>query len=510
METLKLYRGEQLLAQVALGERPVELGRGQSCDLVVDDPELAERHFLALRRLGTVIAYDVSAGRGGKPRPLPLGKRVAVGRDHSLLREHEAEHHAHTGLQRGTESLPSERSPRRDLSLLVGRGTDARRMRIGERPLHLGRGADNDLVLADRAASLRHCRLEPSGAELLLRDLGSCNGTFVNEVRVERALVGAGAAIRVGRTELRLIEQDARGRVAGTDLVARAPAMLSVLADAQRAADLPWPVLVLGESGTGKEGIAQLVHARGPRQSRPLVTLNAGGVPAELIESELFGHERGAFTGANNARRGVFEQAEGGTLFLDEIGELPLPLQARLLRVLETGEVRRVGGESARKLEVRVVCATHRDLREMVADGRFRQDLYFRIARIVLTVPPLRHRPEDLLALSRHFLGELEPWVGRRALTPEAEALLRVYPWPGNVRELRNVLCAAAVASPTSSVEAQAIEQAIARLGGAGLSRAQASTDGLRQVVEQYGGNLAAAARALGIARTTLRDRLRS
>jgi pSer/pThr/pTyr-binding forkhead associated (FHA) protein len=510
METLKLYRGEQLLAQVVLGERPLELGRSQCCDLVVDDPELSDRHFLALRRLGTVVAYDVSGGRRGKPRALPLGKRVPVGRDHALLREHEtgAALGAGGALQRDTESLRSERGPRRELVLLVGRGADARRLRIADRPLHLGRGLDNDLVLSDRAASVRHCRLEPSGCDVLVRDLGSSNGTFVNEVRVDRALVGPGAEIRVGRTGLRLVAQEPRG--AGDAWVAESPAMLALLADARRAASLPWPVLVLGESGSGKEGIAQLLHASGPRHGRPFVALNAGGVPAELIESELFGHERGAFTSANNARRGVFEQAEGGTLFLDEIGELPLSLQARLLRVLETGEVRRVGGESARKLDVRVVCATHRDLRRLVAEGGFRQDLYFRLARMVLRVPPLRARPEDLRALSRHFLLELEPLVGSRALSSEAEALLHAYPWPGNARELRNVLSAAAVAAASACIEAREVEHAIERIGGAALDRAQASTEGLRQVVEQHGGNLTAAARALGMARTTLRDRLKN
>jgi DNA-binding NtrC family response regulator len=506
-DTLKLYRGDQLLTQIALGERPLELGSGSGCDITLDDPELAERHWLAMRRLGTVVAYDVSGGRGAKPQHLPLGTRVALGRDHCVVRE-QRESRPRSGLHRDTEALALERQSCRQLTVVVGTGTEARRLRIKERPVHVGRGPDNELVLPDRAASLRHCRLEPSLEGLLVRDLGSSNGTFVNGVRIDRVLAGSGAQIRVGRTQLHVIEHDADGVVEGSGLVAASPAMLSVLAQAERAASLPWPALVLGESGCGKEGVAALLHARGPRRGKPLVTLNAGGVPHELVESELFGHERGAFTGATNARRGVFEQADGGTLFLDEIGELPLPLQARLLRVLECGEVRRVGAESTRRVDVRVVCATHRDLRTLTAEGGFREDLYFRLARVVIEIPPLRARPEDIDALCHHFLRELEPMVGRRTLSKEAMTLLRSHPWPGNVRELRNVLCASAAANDAQTIEHAEIERVLVRLGGRSERHAQVTAEALREVVEQHRGNLSAAARALRMPRSTLRDRL--
>jgi DNA-binding NtrC family response regulator len=375
--------------------------------------------------------------------------------------------------------------------------------------MHIGRGIENDLVLADRAASVCHCRLEPSSEGLVVRDLGSSNGTFVNGVRVDRVLVDAGARIRIGRTHLCVVQRDAKGRVEGSTLVAESPSMLALIAEAERAASLPWPALILGESGSGKEGIASLLHARSPRRSKPLVALNAGGVPRELVESELFGHERGAFTGATHAHRGVFDQADGGTLFLDEIGELALPLQARLLRVLESGEVRRVGGEGTRRVDVRVVCATHRDLRALVHEGAFREDLYFRLARLVLEVPALRTRPEDIRALARHFLQELEPIVGSRTLSKDALALLCAYSWPGNVRELRNVLCAAAAVDGSAVIECDVLERVLARLGGRGSTPAPTPIDMLREVVSQHRGNLSAAARALRMPRSTLRDRLR-
>jgi DNA-binding NtrC family response regulator len=231
----------------------------------------------------------------------------------------------------------------------------------------------------------------------------------------------------------------------------------------------------------------------------------------ELVESELFGHERGAFTGAVATHRGAFEQADGGTLFLDEIGELPLELQARLLRVLETWEVRRVGSESSVAVDVRLVCATHRDLRKLVHAETFREDLYYRLARLVVTVPPLRERPEDVEALADHFLREIENDVGKKVLSREARDRLLVYPWPGNARELRNVLSAAAASSPSGRIEWADIGRAMDRVAGPHCESRQGSTPhaALHQVLEQHRGNVSAAARTLGMPRSTLRDRLR-
>lgn len=274
------------------------------------------------------------------------------------------------------------------------------------------------------------------------------------------------------------------------------------------AAASPSTVLVTGESGTGKELVARALHLGSDRANGPFIRVNCAAIPAGLVESELFGHERGAFTGASSLRRGVFEQADSGTLFLDEVAELPLDMQTRLLRVLETWEVRRVGGERAVPVDVRLVCATHRDLRSMVSVGEFRADLYYRIARLVLEVPPLRERSEDVPALAEHFLCEIADEVGRRVLSEEAMARLLSHPWPGNARELRNVIGAAAAASPSERIEAQDVEQALERVAGPGRVGAP-NESALLQVVNSHRGNPSAAARALGIPRSTLRDRLK-
>jgi transcriptional regulator with AAA-type ATPase domain len=519
MPMLVLYREETVVMRLPLGERPLEVGRAPGCDVVLDDPGLADRHWLVMRQHGTVVAYDVSKhARRIHSQHVPLGERFAVGQHHALVREEERvcghELQRSSALVRDTEALlhHAERAESGKLYIVVGQGSSARALRVGDQPLHIGRGPGNDLELSDRAVSVRQCRLEPCGDGLVLRDLGSANGTLVNGVRIESALVRGGAHIRVGRTDLHLVGRALleSGKPARADdapvLIATAPSMLSAIAQAEQAARFDWPALILGESGTGKEGIARLLHERGPRSARPYVALNSGGVPSELIESELFGHERGAFTGASGMRRGVFEQADGGTLFLDEIGELPLALQARLLRVLESGEVRRVGAESARRVNVRLVCATHRDLRAMAGEGRFRSDLYFRIARSVIELPPLRARLEDVEPIAGHVLQGLAAMLGQKALSQEAVERLRGYSWPGNVRELRNVVSAAGASTLGATIERTDIECALMRLGALDVPLSQETID---DALQQHSGNISAAARSLGVPRTTLRDRLR-
>jgi DNA-binding NtrC family response regulator len=239
----------------------------------------------------------------------------------------------------------------------------------------------------------------------------------------------------------------------------------------------------------------------------PFVALNGGGIPHDLIESELFGHERGAFTGAVVSHRGAFERAHGGTLFLDEVAELPPGLQARLLRVLETWRVCRVGGERSRRVDVRLVCATHRDLRHMIQHGTFRADLYYRVHRLVIDVPALRDRVDDIAPLARRFLSAIAPEVGQKRLSADALARLCGHAWPGNVRELRNVVELAAVGCEGSVIDLDAIEQVLARLAVPG---ARVSLQVLQQAVDRHRGNVSAAARALGLPRETVRDRLKT
>jgi two-component system response regulator HydG len=257
-------------------------------------------------------------------------------------------------------------------------------------------------------------------------------------VWIERAL-----ADRRLRDEHRALQRLAAERSGFGAMVGRSPAMRALYDLVERVARSPAPVLVRGESGTGKELVARALHFEGPRRDRPFVAMNCTALPETLLESELFGHARGAFTGAVAARRGLLTEADGGTLFLDEVGDMPPSLQAKLLRVLEDGEVRPVGADAARKVDVRVIGATHQDLEARVASGAFRADLFYRLNVVAIAVPPLRARPEDVPLLIERFLAEARarnPSSPVSRLTPDAVTALAGCPWPGNVRELENVV----------------------------------------------------------------------
>jgi hypothetical protein len=500
METLILcYRGEYL-REFALGGRALEVGSGAGCDIVVHDLEgVEERHLLVQAKGGTVLVHDL-AGQERKVRSLPPNEPLPVGHYHTLVRIPDVATRPRP-LPGSTEPISIEPVLYGGgLTLVVGPADRARRVPLDGRPFTIGTAQDCDLSIDDRAVSARHCRIEPAEDGLSVRDLGSRNGTHVDGVPVALARVGAGSTIRIGRTDLRLVPQSSHAEIAG--MIARSPAMREVLSRAQRFARLRWPVLVTGESGTGKEGVARALHVLGPRANGPFIEVNAGGMPASLIESELFGHERGSFTGAAAQHRGMFEQADGGTLLLDEIGELPLEMQSRLLRVLETWEVRRVGGEKPITVDVRLVCATHRDLSAMVAEGRFRQDLYYRIAQLSIDVAPLRERPEDVAALAEHFLARAIEDVGPRQLSRAALAALVAHPWLGNARELRNLIQRAAASCAGTMIE-------VTDLGIPDLAPAPTAAQ-LDRVLDLHRGNVSAAAKALGVPRTTFRDRMKN
>ncbi|QRK03991.1 sigma-54-dependent Fis family transcriptional regulator [Archangium violaceum] len=238
--------------------------------------------------------------------------------------------------------------------------------------------------------------------------------------------------------------QGAGGSVSGEGILGESEPMRVVMRQVERLAPVGTTVLITGESGTGKELVARALHARSPRSAMPFVAVNCGAIPAGLLESELFGHAKGAFTDARTARRGLFSEADGGTLFLDEVGELPPPAQVKLLRVLQEGEIRPLGENRAEKVDVRVIAATLRDLGRLVERGEFREDLYYRLNVVNVRVPPLRERPGDIPLLARAFLARFNRELNReppvRGLTPEAEALMASYSWPGNVRELENAM----------------------------------------------------------------------
>lgn len=313
----------------------------------------------------------------------------------------------------------------------------------------LGALDDNDVVLDDDQVSRYHARIWQDGDQCLIEDLQSTSGTFVEQVRVKEAFLASGCLLRLGRTSLRFAtEHEPEGSTPHFSLgplIGKSEVMRRVMASVAKVAPTGATVVLEGETGTGKDVVARTIHQLSSRARGPFVVFDCGAVAPNLIESELFGHEKGSFTGALAGRQGLLELASGGTVFLDEIGELALELQPKLLRALEQREVRRVGGNRPVKIDVRVIAATHRDLQAEVQAGRFREDLFYRLGVVRLRLPPLRERREDIPLLIQHLLrtggfAQRQDAPHIQGLSQQAgEALLR-YDWPGNVRELANVL----------------------------------------------------------------------
>ena len=311
-------------------------------------------------------------------------------------------------------------------------------------PLLVGQGASCELRLADREASRRHASFDVSGRMLRLTDLDSTNGTYVNGLRVHDVSLAGGEAVRVGSSLLR-IHNAAQGPAATIStatqfgkLIGASLEMRRLYPLCERLAAVDVPVVIEGETGTGKEVLAESLHEQGARAAGPFVVFDCTAIPGTLLESALFGHERGSFTGATETRVGVFEEAHGGTLLIDEIGDLDIQLQAKLLRVLERHEVKRVGGSKWIRADVRVLAATRRDLDKAVQEGRFRDDLYFRLAVARIELPPLRKRQGDVRTLARHFWKLLAPRAGE--ISQDLLERLEVHSWPGNVRELYHAM----------------------------------------------------------------------
>ena len=347
--------------------------------------------------------------------------------------------------------------PTRGVRLRMVHG-EPRRTEVIDVPLAgivLGASDGADVRIEDKTVSRRHASLSPAADGWVVADLGSRNGTWLDGVRVEKAAVRAGSVIRLGDALLEFLpgetvfnlppsETSGFGQLRGSSL-----AMRRAYAVLERVCRSDAPVLLRGESGTGKELAARALHEQGPRRDGPFIVFDCGAASDTLIESELFGYKRGAFTGAQGDRQGAFAAAHGGTLFLDEIGDLPLALQPQLLRLLERSEVIPLGSQRAERYDVRFCAATHKDLEKAVLEGDFRADLYYRLAVVELVMPPLRQRLEDLADL----IGGMLEGLGLRVGLPEGPVLasLQAYAWPGNVRELRNVVARAAALAPPGS-----------------------------------------------------------
>ena len=395
--------------------------------------------------------------------------------------------------------------------------------------LTIGKSRDNDLVLTDDTVSRHHCELERTDDGVLVRDLGSTNHTKIERSGVQEATLAPGATLSVGSVEIRLQSGPSHATILPSEshhfgeAVGRSIAMRSVFGVLERVAPTDGTVLLQGETGTGKDVLARGIHQYSTRNGQPFVVVDCGAISYNLIESELFGHERGAFTGAISSRVGAFEAAGRGTIFLDEVGELPLEVQPKLLRVIESAEFRRVGGSRPMQSGARVIAATKRDLEREVQRGKFREDLFFRLAVVPVTVPPLRNRREDIPGLIQHFMElakKRDPGAAAHTLDDASVNALCAHDWPGNVRELRNVLDRSIyLAATTTTAQIQLLDLPVAPGAGPGHfdpsrsyreTRASFERDFERRYVswllERHNGNISASAREARMDRKYLYD----
>jgi DNA-binding NtrC family response regulator len=380
----------------------------------------------------------------------------------------------------------------------------------------LGRDLENTIVIEDSYASSRHARIERKVFGYIVKDLRSRNGTYVNGTKVMEALLRDNDVLRMGKTEFIFTFNGCLTSLERCSLSSKNEAFQEQLAKLPQIAGLDIPVLVLGPSGSGKDRIAQAIHEHSPRHQGPFISVNCSALSESLVESELFGHVKGSFTGATHDRKGAFEAARGGTLFLDEIGDLPLTLQPKLLRALENQEIRPVGSDRATTTDVRIVAATHQSLSQKVQKQHFRMDLYYRLQGIQITAPALRDRLEDFDDLLFQFAKQFRVRFSTAAIHE-----MKRHPWPGNIRELKNTVARAKALFGNEQIEPSDIGQLILPMppmaelsplsgGEPGMNLKALERDLILSRLSANQGNQRRTAEDLGIPKSTLHDRIRN
>jgi DNA-binding NtrC family response regulator len=531
-ELVFFHRGEEVL-RFGVDRSRVVLGRGDKSDVVIPDPAVSRQQAVLLFDGNQATIEDLSgkgtfvSGAAVERTCLSDGADIALGQWRAIYRERsgigtDAETEV-TGNNTVVEPVDPPLGRWLPAQVRIRQGVNEMVHKLMDDAFTVGSHPRNDLVISDRFISGKHLRITRRDNLFRVVDHRSTNGTFIGNIRVMEAEVPLFTALRMGETELILEQVPAAKKETAYEGIIGNDASVRQLADlVDRVAPSSAAVAIFGESGTGKELVARAVHARSHRADRPFVPVNCAAISKELIESELFGHEKGAFTGATNARKGAFEEADTGTLFLDEIGELPLDLQAKLLRALESGEIKRVGASRPMHVDVRIVAASNRDLLAACRAQRFRDDLYYRLCVIPLHLAPLRNRRGDVLALAEHFVRLFSPRGSQMRFTPEAIDRLQTHSWPGNIRELRNAIHRALLLKkgPLIDVDDLSFDQEVNTETGItvpelprGMSLEQMLEKLERQIVEtalrRYHNNRERVARELGVARSTLFKRLK-
>jgi two-component system response regulator HydG len=520
MAGLRFFRGDEaLFTHRTMGNRVV-IGRGDTCDVALPGADISRVHCQIFLRDGQWWLTDLSrhgtdVDREKVEGELPITDRsqIRLGpyRIQLFTAEQDAEVTGPLCNDRGFEQVQGQDNGNLRVQVaairVLGADPDGRPLLLRKPRVSVG-GIGSALVVGRSGLLANHCWLRVALGRVMLEP--GQGAAWIDEERVrEITPLYPGEVFRIGPTHIKVERIEDRQTPAAEkfgQMVGKSPAMRQVMGALHRMAGHHFTVLIAGESGTGKELVSRGLHELSPRASGPFVAINCAAVSVTLFESALFGHEKGAFTGADTRKDGAFQSAHGGTLFLDEVGELPEETQAKLLRALETGEVRRVGSNEVTFPDVRVVAATNRDLQERCRQGKFREDLYFRLSVLSIELPPLRDRKEDIGLLSRRLLEQIDPDA---VLEVNALDKLRSWHWPGNVRELRNVLTRAyvqdgrVITANSVSFQKTGVEEPPGE-----KTPSVSERDELVSMLDRYGANRSAIARELGVARSTVLARL--
>jgi len=466
-ELVFVRRGIEVM-RVKLGSRRTVLGHGSNCDVILPDPGVAARQAVVRFEPPLYVLEDLS-GTGTEVRGVVTQQTTLRDGDILTFGKLQAVFHNSQGTQNNSSS--HDFHPRTLCHSNSKIDNVPAQIRVissgGEKTFPLkhdvssiGSTENNDVVIEDKYVSAKHLRLTQRHGVFIVADQHSTNGTWLGNVRIYEAELPIYTQLRLGDTTISIepVEKTSPSIQTKYGIIGADPSMRHLLEMVERVAPSNATVAIFGESGSGKELIARAVHKLSLRSNNAFIPVNCAAISRELIESELFGHEKGSFTGAASHRKGAFEEAHQGSLFLDEVGELPLDLQAKLLRALESGEIKRVGASRPISVDVRIISATNRDLGKQVQEGKFREDLYYRLCVIPLHLPPLRARLGDLEMLTEAFLSAFSPSGQRIYLTPAAQNKLMSHHWPGNVRELRNVIHRALLLRDGTAIDTENIQ----------------------------------------------------
>jgi two-component system response regulator HydG len=543
MAFLTFFKDKQELIRYVIRTESTTVGRSSTNDICLPDSNVSRTHFIVTCKDGKFILTDKSTNgtfirdKRVVSQELKNGDRILLGDwEVGFAMEPEEEDLTvieKTGDRDPTQILnydPDKRELKSQKTFIKLSGKKGKTYSITKDIFSIGKAAGNDLVLSDdEFVSNYHCKIECRKGSFFIKDLKSTNGTFLNNQQIIEATLPFGAIFKVGQTDIEFGTLDSKEKIDPIQeslfegMIGRTVAMREVFGLISRIAKCDATVLIEGETGVGKELVARAVHQKSGRAKAPFVAVNCAAISKDLVESELFGHEKGAFTSAHQKRHGAFEAANNGTLFLDEIGELPSDLQPKLLRVLENREIKRVGSNALIDIDVRVVAATNRSLAELVRSGKFREDLFHRLYIIPIQIPPLRERTQDIPLLVEEFVRQASSKKNApHRIDDAAMKKLVSFEWPGNVRELKNVISRAVLSCTGDTIMPEDISFAPAALNERTLFQSKEKEQGLegktlREMekdkilteLRRHEWNKKKTAEILGISKTTLFEKIR-